>query len=698
MSELNLGLFSHIKVQLVRQTEVAECGLACIAMIAGYHGLDIDLGTLRRRFAMSIRGAPLKSLMAIADTLGLTPRAIKLPLEEIGNLALPAILHWDMSHYVVIERVKNGKALIHDPASNSRWLNYADLSAHFTGVALELRPASDFQRGGQKDALKLRQLWQRMSGIKRAITQTVLLSLVLQAYTLASPYYMQIAIDSVIPAQDHDLLFVLSLGFTLFLLINLLASVLRSFVLLNAGAVMGFGISSNIVRRLFRLPVDWFEKRHVGDVLSRFQSVEPIQSILTTGAVAALLDGAMAVFTIALMFLYSPMLSIIALIAFVLYLLVRIATFPVQRATQEASLVTIAKTQSMMIETLRGMTTLRLFGNETERHALWQTRSVDAINAGIASARVTIWQGTANSAIFGLEGIITIFLAIGLVITGGFSIGMVFAFIAYKTQFLNSAASLIDQVIAFRMLNLHLERLSDIVMSEEDKGFEQIVVKKTALKGKIELRSICYRYSPTDPLVINDLNFIAEPGQHIAISGPSGGGKSTLLKIILGLVEPDSGEILIDGIPIDRFGRRTYRSQVSAVLQNDSLFAGTLAENIALFEVTPDMKHIVDCATAAAIHEDITFMPMQYETLVGDMGSTLSGGQKQRILLARALYRKPRILIIDEGTSHLDTHHEGLVNNAINQMGITRIIVAHRNETIEAAEIKLKLVNGKLHA
>lgn len=698
MNALDLGFFSRSSVRLIRQTEVAECGLACLAMVAGYHGLDVDLGTLRRRFVMSMRGAPLKSVMGIADSMGLTPRPVKLPIEELANLNLPAILHWDMSHYVVLEKVKNGKVLIHDPAGSSKWLDQNELSQHFTGVALELRPSDEFESGEQRETLKLRQLWRRMTGLKRAMVQTLVLSLVLQAFVLASPYYMQIAVDTVVPTQDQDLLTVLSVGFALFTLINLAASVLRSFVLLNVGTMMGFGISSNIVRRLFRLPIDWFEKRHTGDILSRFQSVGPIGSMLTTGAVAALLDGAMAIFTLALMFFYSPTLSFIALIAFALYIIVRVVTFPMQREAQEASIVTSAKVQSMMIETLRGMTTLRLFGKETERHTVWQTKSVDAINTSIGLSRIGIWQGSANAIIFGLEGIITVWLAIGFVIDGGFSIGMVFAYLAYKGQFLGKGASLVDQAIAFRMLNLHLERLSDIALTTEDTGFQQTHSMDAELKGRIELRDIRYRYSPSDPLVLDGVNLIVEPGDHIAITGPSGGGKSTLMKIILGLVEPESGEILIDGEPLARFGHQNYRRQIGAVTQDDNLFAGTLADNIALFDEAPDMEQVMASARAASIHNDISNMPMQYETLVGDMGSTLSGGQKQRVLMARALYRQPRLLVIDEGTSHLDSVHEAAVNSAIGQLGITRIIVAHRKETIASADRIFTLENMHLNS
>jgi ATP-binding cassette subfamily B protein RaxB len=695
---LDLGFLTRARVRLVRQTEIAECGLASLTMVANYHGLDIDLGTMRRRFAPSLRGAALRSLIGLADKIGLTPRAVKLPLEQLANLHVPCILHWDMNHYVVLERVKGDRALIHNPDGRSRWMPMAEVSNHFTGVALELRPSDNFETGKQRERLKLSQLWRRMTGMKRALAQVLVLSLVLQAFVLASPYYMQIAIDNALPALDNDLLTVLALGFGLFTLINAGATLLRSFVLLVAGTSLGFGLASNIARRLFRLPIDWFEKRHTGDILSRFQSILPIQNMLTQGAVAAIVDGGMAILTLALMVWYSPLLAFVALLAFALYGLVRFVSFAFEREAQEAAIITGGKEQTTLIETLRGMTTLRLFGRETLRHALWQTRLTDAVNADVRVARIAIWQQTANILIFGIENIVTIWLAIGFVIDGaGFSVGMVFAYMAYKTQFIQKAAALIDQGIAFKMLGLHLERLSDIALSDEDKSFGASADIETTLKGRIELRDIFYRYAPSDPLVLEGVNLTVEPGEHVAITGPSGGGKSTLVKLLLGLVEPDGGEVLVDGLPLARFGYKSFHGQVAAVLQEDSLFAGTLADNIALFDEAVDMERVVASAVAASIHDDIAKMPMQYETLVGDMGSTLSGGQKQRVLLARALYRQPKILVMDEGTAHLDAAHEQVVNAAIGAMGITRIIIAHRKETIEIAQRILVMVAGKLH-
>ncbi|MEO7827856.1 MAG: cysteine peptidase family C39 domain-containing protein, partial [Allosphingosinicella sp.] len=240
-ANLDLGLFGRRPVRLVRQTEVTECGLAALAMVANFHGLEVDLATLRRRFRPSLRGASLKALIGMADQLGFTSRAVKAPLDQIGKLALPAVLHWDMHHYVVLEAVRRGKALIHDPAGRSRWLPLADISDHFTGVALELRPADDFEPARAGARLRLSSLWSRITGLKRALLQTLVLSLVMQAFVLASPYYMQIALDSALPALDRDLITVLALGFGLFTLIHVTAELLRAFVLLSAGTSLGFG-------------------------------------------------------------------------------------------------------------------------------------------------------------------------------------------------------------------------------------------------------------------------------------------------------------------------------------------------------------------------------------------------------------------------------------------------------------------------
>lgn len=696
MTVIDVGISARRRVKLIRQTEIAECGLASLAMIANYHGMRTDLGSLRRTFVPSARGSTLRWLIGVADDLGLVSRAVKAPLGRLSQLQLPAILHWDLSHFVVLERISKNKALIHDPAGNSGSISLQELSDHYSGVALELRPGVDFRPRDRRERLHLSDLWEGITGLKRALLQLLILSLVLQAYLVGAPYFIRVAVDSAVPALDLNLVLALALGFGLFAAVNAGASLLRSFVVLSAGTQLGFALSVNLARRLLRLPVAWFERRHVGDILSRFQSIGPIQQALTAGPVTAFLDGLLAVGMLLMMFLYSPVLGFLALAAFSIYAAVKLTSFELQRRAQESFIVTGGRAQTTLIESIRGISTLRLFNTEARRLAVWQSDFAEATNANFRLQRIQAWQEFANLFIFGLEGVVSIGLAISLVITGSFSLGMVFAFAAYKTQFILKGSSSLDQAMLFRMLNLHLERLSDIASSQEDPGFATGSEMSRDLEGRIELRDIVHRYAPSDPIVLNGLEFKVEPGEHVAITGPSGGGKSTLAKVLLGLIQPDAGEFLVDGMPLSIFGYKNYHGRIAAVLQDDNLFAGTLADNIALFDDAPDMERIVAAATAASIHEDISRMPMGYETLVGDMGSALSGGQKQRVLLARALYREPQILIMDEGTSHLDSAHERQVNASVASLGMTRIVIAHRAETIAAADRVLVLEDGKL--
>jgi ATP-binding cassette subfamily B protein RaxB len=363
--------------------------------------------------------------MDVADRLDLVARPVKLPLEQLRSLAVPAILHWDLNHYVVLERVRRDRALIHDPAGRTSWMPLSEVSHHFTGVALELATGDGFVPARERVDVRLSALWGRLRGLGGALGQVLVLSLVMQAFILALPYYTQLAIDRVLPAGDHDLLVVLAMGFGMFLLVNVGAGFLRGFVLLAAGSRLGFGISTNVARRLFRLPVEWFERRETGDVLSRFQSVGPIQQALVEGAVGAILDGLLAVTTLVLLFVYSPTLAAIAVGALLLYVLVRYITFAAERAAQEALIVTAGKEQTTLIESLRGIVALRLTGREMARHALWQTRLADRTNSAIRIGRIGAWQSSANALVFGIENILAIYLAVSLVLSGGFSVGMV---------------------------------------------------------------------------------------------------------------------------------------------------------------------------------------------------------------------------------------------------------------------------------
>ena len=693
---LDISIFPRSRVTHVRQNELAECGIACLAMIAGYHGLNVDMFVMRRAFTPSIRGVTLRSLIDIANKLAMKTRAVKVDLEELGSLSLPAVAHWDLNHYVVIERVKSKSILVHDPAGGTRWITFVEASKHFTGVALELEPAEVFETADVRQPLRLSNLWTRVRGIKQAAFQTIILSAMIEILALASPYYLQLAIDSALPELNIGFLGVLALGFIGLTLFNGIAVLLRSSVLLAVGSSFGYGLSTNVARRLFRLPVEWFSRRQVGDVLSRFQSVMPIRKLLTEDAPAAIVDGLFAVLTFAMMFVYSASLSLIAIIAVVVLSIVRLAFLKPLLKAQEGVLVAAGKEQSVLIETVQGIRTLRLAGRESLRHAVWQARLTDAVNGNVRVQRITNWQTSIQTTVISIESVVSIWVGVAIVIHGGFSVGMIFAFQAYKAQFLTATTSLVTKAIDFKMLRLHLDRLSDIALSKEDLTFTTKSESGSPLVGKIELVDISYQYGADDPLVLEKVNLCVLPGESVAITGPSGGGKSTLIQILLGLAEPTRGHVLVDDKPLSKFGYKSYQSQIAAVLQDDTLFGGTLTENISLFDENPNMERVQEAARIASISDDIASMPMRYETLVGEMGNALSGGQRQRVLLARALYRRPRVLVMDEGTSHLDGAREKEVNVAIAAMGITRVIVAHRMETIASAEKIYKLERGRL--
>ena len=693
--QFHMGVLPRRRLRHVRQAEAAECGLAALAMVANHWGDRLDLGALRRRFGASSRGMGLRALMQTADAIGFTSRPLKVGLKGLTAVRLPAILHWDMNHYVVVERVRGDRAFILDPAQDARWHDAESMSRHFTGVVVELQPRTDFTPEREARRLRLGQLWSGAVGLKRALAQVAVLSLVLQAYALVSPFLLQLAVDQALPAFDADLLTVLAVGFGLFAAVNAIAVLLRSFVLLSSGTALSFGIASNVARRLLRLPVAWFERRTVGDVLSRFQSVQPIQKLLTESAAASVIDGLLALLTFALMVAYSPAMAVVSATALGLYGLVRLLTFPAERRAENERIAATGREQSSLIESIRGITALRLAGRETMRHAVWQNKLSESLEAGYAHERVRAWQAAASVLFQGLELVALIWLGVKLAIAGGFSVGMVFAFLSYRLQFSTTGKLLVDRAIDLRMLGLHLERLSDVALTEEDRGFSEPETPPAPLRGEVELRGVTFAYDEHGADVLRGVDLRIAPGEHVAITGTSGGGKTTLAKILLGLLEPTGGEVLVDGVPLRRYGRRAFREEVAAVLQDDLLFAGTIAENVAGFDVV-DPERLQEALTAAAVADDVSRMPMRHLTLVGDMGSSLSGGQRQRILLARALYRRPRLLVIDEGTAHLDTHHENLVNDAVRLMGVTRVVIAHRRETVQAADRVVFLHDGKV--
>lgn len=695
---LKLLNFGARKLPVIRQDETTECGLACLAMIAGFHGFRTDIAALRRRFPTSAAGVTLSAIMDMAARLDMSCRALKVPLEDIRKLQTPAIIHWDMNHFVVLKSARAKSMVVHDPATGARRYTRDGFSTHFTGVALELHPTRDFETGKERTRLRLSHLWTRIRGLKRTLAQALVLSAMLQLVVLVSPFYLQVTVDEVLVKFDADLLFVLAFGFGVLAVLNAVAGLLRGYVLLYFGNMLNYQMVCNLFAHLIQLPADFFEKRHIGDIVSRFGSVGPIRSLFTEGLVATVIDGVMAIATLILMFVYSAVLGSIALVALTLYLTLRVATYPPLRERNEDAIVFHAREQSFFMETVRGVLSIKLFGRETDRRRLWQNRFADAVNADVRVHKLRIWFALGNNAIFGIEHVVLIYVAAKMTLAAEFTVGMIFAYMAYKRQFTENAIALVERLIEFRMLELHLSRIADIALAEREPAALPSSGNRgdESLRGALRLEGVSYRYGDALPEVFGGVSIDIAAGETIAFVGSSGSGKTTLMKIMLGLFEPTAGRVLVDGRPLADVGVGEYRRQVGSVMQEDALFAGSIAENIAFFDSRIDMARVVRVARLACIHREIIAKPMQYETLVGDMGSALSGGEKQRVLLARALYRHPKILFMDEGTSSLDVATERDVNASIKSLGVTRIIVAHRPETIRTANRVVALIDGKL--
>jgi ATP-binding cassette subfamily B protein RaxB len=680
---------------MILQTEAAECGLACMAMVAAHHGLQSDLPTMRQRFSVSLKGVTLADMVRLAGQLQLNARALRVEMAHLPELATPCVLHWDLNHFVVLKEVRRGVAVIHDPARGVRRVPMAEVSKHFTGVVLELTPQADFKPHTERQSVTLRQLLGRVTGLRRSLLQIFTLALALEGFMLLAPFFMQWVVDSVLVGLDRDLLVTLGFGFGLLVLITVATGAIRSWAVLHLSTTLNLQWLSNVFAHLMRLPVSWFEKRHTGDVLSRFGAVQKIQQTLTTSFIEAMLDGLLVVVTLAMMLVYSGTLTAIALASVVLYAALRWVFFRPLRDATEESIIFDAKRSTHFLESLRGVQSIKLFNRQEDRQARFMNIVVDAMNANIATRQLDLMFGVGHKLVFGLERIAMIWVGALLVMDHTFSVGMLFAFIAYKEQFAQRVSALIDKVVEVKMLKLQGERLADIVLAEPEAQAE-FAPRVQDLQASVELRGLHFAYSDSESEVLRGLTLSIEPGESVAIVGPSGCGKTTLLKLMLGVHAPGSGEIRVGGQPLRQVGLRAWRDMIGAVMQDDQLFAGSIADNISFFDADADPDWVEDCARIAAVREDIAAMPMGFHTLIGDMGASLSGGQRQRILLARALYKRPKILFLDEATSALDVDREREVNLAIKQLELTRIIVAHRPETIASASRVIVMHEGKV--
>lgn len=683
--------FESTQVPMIYQAEAAECGLASLAMIAGRYGSQYDLRSLRGQFPAFLRGARLTQLIECADKLKMIARPLRLEVGEVQMLKTPCILHWDLNHFVVLVKTGTNRVYIHDPASGRRCMKIDEFAKHFTGIALEVIPALDFQPNKIATTVSLSNILGKMVGWKRSMILIFAMAFALEVLGLMGPMFNQWVVDEVISSGNVELLNVLVLGSGLLLVSQVVIGLTRSWAVLYMSTNFGIQWSSNVFGHLLRLPLAWFERRHLGDIVSRVSSVHTIQRTLTTGFIEASIDGLFATVTLLMMFIYNSQLSCVVICSVICYGALRFVSYGPIKAANEESLSLEAKENSFFLESVRGIQAIKLFGKESERRSRWLSLVADVTNRALRTERFVLGFDLLNTAVAGGQMLLMFWLGANLVIDGRLTIGALFAFTAYGATFSARAISLVNQISEFRMLSLHSSRLADVVLEPPERRPPD-GVPATQHAARIEFSDVSFRYDESTPWLLRHANLVIEPGESVVIVGPSGCGKTTLVKLLLGVLQPCEGEVRFGGVPIHKLSANSYAQAFGSVMQEDHLFSGSLAENISFFDSTIDYCRVIECSKIASVHNDIEALPMGYQTLVGDMGATLSGGQKQRILLARAFYKRPRALILDEATSHLDIAKEREVNSFIKTLLISRISVAHRPETIAMADRLIEIV------
>jgi ATP-binding cassette, subfamily B, bacterial CvaB/MchF/RaxB len=680
-------------LQVVRQATATECGLACVAMIATYHGVSTDLASLRRKHEVSLKGATLAGIASCCTELGLSTRAVRCDVHELKNLRTPCILHWRFNHFVVLRSVKEDRIVVHDPARGVVSEPLAVVSDAFTGIALELSSVVRFRRAKSLLRLKLRDLVSSDSRLRRQFLAGLLLALICEILLLTTPFYLQIVIDQVLAKGDSRLLISLATAFSILLVINVLANIMRQLTFHYLSHVAVFDITTRVLHRLLQLPIRFFRSRELGDIQHRVQSLRHIQSFVVQSIPALILDSVFVVLITGLMTLYEPGLTLLMLVALGLWCCWRILIFSLSLRLSSDIAQAESSVQTHFLETLRAVQSIKVTNGEAQRESEWRNLFVNATNTRIRAGNLHVVDNAVRQVLFHGARIVTVYLLALRSLDGQISIGMISAYVAYLGMFTTRGCGIVDRVLEYKLLEVPLGRLADIVFSEEESCDS---AGSNRPLGDIELRHVSFSYSSNEPDILKNCSVCIRESGMTAIAGPSGVGKSTLLQIVAGHERISGGELLIGGRPAHHWRPHDLRSQLAVVFQDDRLLKGSVAENIALFDSFLDMARIQSAAVAACIADDIEALPMAYETRIGDLGSSLSRGQVQRILLARAYYRRPALLLLDEATSGLDYELEKEVISGLRELPATKLVVTHSDLMLQAADTVLWLHDGRL--
>ncbi len=676
---------------MIFQAEANECGLACLAMIVSYFGRLTDIRSIRERSDLPAFGSSLGHLTRAATAAGLKARSLKLELEDVKRLNTPAILHWDLDHFVVLKRCGGSGAVIHDPAVGVRKYSFAELDGHFTGIAVEFSPAGDAIGAPPARRLRLRDLMRFSGHTARGMALILLLSLIVQACSLLSPLYLQLVIDQGLARGDMDLVLVVALLFGLLMLARIALGHVRSLVTMQFSIRLGFEMVSGLFEHLINLPLRFFERREMGDLVSRFSSAEKISALISQDMITVLVDGLLSALSLILLYVYSPLLATVCLGFVVVAMLLRLSSLPGEKLRRQENIVRTAKSESRLMENIRWASVVKNYAIEEQRSADWQNHYVNSANAGYHLGTFQLWFGSGQSLLFGVEQILIIYIGASLIAGGDLTIGQLMGFIFLKQHFSSSVLAMFPKLAELRLMQLDLERIADIALEEVEETDTMVRLPRRAFSGDIRGEGLGFRYCADDPPVFEALDFAVEPGAMLVVTGPSGCGKSTLLKLLAGLEKPSAGDLLYDGKPLSRLGLSALRAATAPVLHGDGLLAGDIAFNINLEDEPENRARLEEACRRACILDEILALPLGFNTRVGELGNSLSAGQVQRVLLARALYKRPRLILLDESLACLSDAVAQQILRNIGELRIAVVLVTHNPALAQLGSRQLSL-------
>ena len=685
------------RVPVLVQMSAVECGAACLAMILSYFGRKTTVSEVRNRCQIGRDGLSALDLVKAARSYGLRVRADSLQEDDLRLVTVPAIVHWEFNHFLIVERISDHWVEVVDPAVGRRRLTLEAFWNGFTGIVLMLEPGVQFERatttprritlrGYARAYLKLAP-W--------SIAQLLLASLLLQVFGLSVPLLTAIVVNQVLPFKLQETLTLLAVGLFILMVAQVVMTLLRSTVLLYLQTKVDRQMMLSFFEHLLNLPLRFFQQRSSGDLLARLGSNAVIRDTVSNQLISTILDGSFVTLYLVFLFLGSPLFGVVALALGVAQVVVLLASGRHIRSLAKQELLTQGTFQGYAAEALVGITTLKAAGAEQQALERWANLFFEQLNASI---RRNLLSSLVNAIVTNLEEAAPLLLLVMgtvQVLNGTLQAGTMLALVTLASYFLDPLGSLVASGQRLQVVRSHLERVSDVLEAESEQDVQALRLPPR-LSGHVRLQSVSFQYDPHSPVILHDINVAIRPGQKVAIVGRTGSGKTTLGMLLLGLYLPTTGDIFYDHIPLRTLHYQAVRAQFGVVTQGSTIFSGSIRENIALNQPGMPIEQVIHAAWSAALHEDILQMPMEYETFVSEGGTALSGGQRQRLALARALATSPAILLLDEATSALDVLTEQVVERNLRTEACTQIIIAHRLSTIRNADLILVLDQGTI--